>query len=530
MKKRKIINLRKPTTIIVLLLFLFTTGGVVPAQESGPISMDFQEAALKDVLKIFSQQAGLNFVATDNIEERKITLYLDGVTVQDALNSIMQANNLSYDQAPGSSVFIVKESGKSKIEFLTRVYTLSFARVSGEKGAGKDGDNKASDIKSILENLLSAGEDGEKLGNIVVDRRTNSIIVSAIPTDIPIIEETIKKLDAITPQALIEAEIVEIRTGALKKLGLEWGDSQGAFVRFSGPTKITHFPFIRERNPFSKSLLGSVTESTSTTTTNDVTTTATDISQTPTLGTLSLAEFSVVLRALENENMAKYLAKPRIMALNNETAEINITADTTIGVKKTSVTDTGEVIEEAERTETGISLKVTPTINQQGYITMTIEPSVSRAVQSPLFTNFADPTKRSAKTTVMVKNGQTIAIGGLLKTDDEDNDRSVPGLSSIPLLGNLFKSKGKIKINTELIVFITAHSITGMDDIYKMKEGQYAEPSVKRPKQPVKTGPVSREPSLSQNIQAEPIDDTREAEIQKTVMRLRKKRELSGTR
>jgi type II secretory pathway component GspD/PulD (secretin) len=200
------------------------------------------------------------------------------------------------------------------------------------------------------------------------------------------------------------------------------------------------------------------------------------------------------------------------MSLSSETAEIKISSDTAIGVKKTSITDTGEVIEEAERIETGITLKVTPTVNKKGYITMTIEPEVSRAVQSSYFSSFVDPTKRSAKATVMVKDGQTIAIGGLLKTDEEDSGRDVPGISKIPLLGNLFKSKGKTKVQTEIIVFITAHAILDDADAAQMAPA-----------------PKTEEILVNEKVVPDTADQ-REAEIRKTVIKLRKKRELERVR
>jgi type IV pilus secretin PilQ/predicted competence protein len=503
MIKKYSVRVKRPMIFALVFVFFVITAGA-SAQEPKSISMDFQQADLKDVLKVFSQQAGLNFVATENIQEKKITLYLDNVTVRDALDSIMSANNLAYEQAEGSSVFIVKESSMPKVTLITKVYHLDFARLS------EGSENSIGDVESIINQLFSTGPEGEKIGSIVVDKRTNSLIISARPSDFAVIEDTISKLDSATPQALIEAEIVEVHTGALKRLGLEWGTGDGTFVKFTGPTKITHFPFIRQTNPFSKSLLGSP-ESTSTTTTSTATTTSTS-TQDPTLGVLSLQEFSMVIRALESESMARYLAKPRIMSLSNETAEIKISADTTIGIKKTSVTDTGEVIEEAERVETGVTLKVTPTVNKKGYITMTIEPEVSRAVQSALFTNFADPSKRSAKTTVMVKDGQTIAIGGLLKTDEEDTGRDVPGLSKIPLFGNLFRSKSKSVIQTEVIVFITAHAII-------------------EPSDAARTASEIKDSGTAEIKKQEPMPtDKREEEIQKTVMRLRKKRELERNR
>jgi type II secretory pathway component GspD/PulD (secretin) len=330
---------------------------------------------------------------------------------------------------------------------VTRIYTLKFARVAKSGGGKEQAESQIADIKSILENLLSKGADGKPLGSVIIDNRTNSLIITSIPADFVLVEDTINKLDTFTPQALIEAEIVEIKTSALKNLGLEWGGtSTGTFVTFSGPKKQTKFPFIRKNAPFQTELIKGVTE-------------------TDTLGVLNLVDFALVIKALETEGSAKYLAKPRIMALNNETAEIKITADTTVGVQRTSVTDTGEVIETAERVETGVSLKVTPTINNEGYITMTLEPQVSRTEKSAYFTNFVDPAQRSAKTTVMVKDGQTIAIGGLLKSFDEGTDRQTPGVSNIPLLGNLFKSKSKTGEQTEIIIFITAHAVTNIGEV-----------------------------------------------------------------
>jgi type IV pilus assembly protein PilQ len=484
-------------TILLVPLFLFLSVSDIPAQEAKNISMDFQQAALKDVLKVFSQQSGMNFIANENIENKTVTLYMDNVTVSDALDSIMAANNLTYEQAQDSSIFLVKESGKSKVEMKTKVYTLDFARI--EDAQGEDGPTQSTDLKEVIDNLLSKNSEGEVMGSIVSDRRTNSIIITTIPSDFEIIDETIKKLDSVTPQALIEAEIVEIQTGALKALGLEWGGSDGTFVRFTGPKKITHFPFIRSHNPFSKGLLSAGDEDSET-------------SQENVLGELSLQEFALVIKALETQGTARFLAKPRIMTLSNERSEIRITSDSVVGVTRSSVTDTGEIIETAERVETGVVLRVRPTVNSKGYITMTIEPEVSRAVRSTFFPNFADPTTRRAITTVMLKDGQTIAIGGLLKNDEEDDDRNVPGLSKIPLLGNLFRSKGKRTIQTEIIVFITAHAILDAEDMAytaKVLQDYQAEASVADAQKP---------------------EDTRDAEIQKTVMRLKRKRELERSR
>jgi type II secretory pathway component GspD/PulD (secretin) len=219
-----------------------------------------------------------------------------------------------------------------------------------------------------------------------------------------------------------------------------------------------------------------------------------------------------VLKALEKEGMARYLAKPRIMTLNNETAEINISANAAVGVNVESQSDTGSVTESAERVDVGVILKVTPTINKEGYIIMTLEPEVSRAVQSPVENSrgqpFYDATKRAAKTTVMVRDGQTMAIGGLIQSQEDNSTSKTPGLSRIPLLGKLFKGDEKNKDDTEIIIFITAHAIQDIAELAMAKESQINEEA-----KPAAIGT--------------PDADIREEEIKKTVMRLRKKREIS---
>jgi len=478
--------------MLCIVSFVFYADFNYAQEESRRISMDFQEAALKDVLKVFSQQAGLNFVAAQEIEDKKVTLYLDGVTVQDALTSILDANNLTYEQKPDSSVFIVKESTKPKIKMITKVYSLNYAKVEEEGGEEK------SDIKSIIENLLTKNNEGEVLGSIVNDTRTNSLIITSVPEDFALIENTLAKLDAQTPQVMIEAEIVEVKTTAIKKLGLDWGGAAtGEFFTFTGPSRDTRFPFIRESGLLQRSLLKGAT-GTGTELSEGEASTATGTA----FGNLTLTEFRIVLKALEKENKSKYLAKPKIMVVNNETAEIRISANSGVGTVTTEG-ESGTLTTSVERVETGVILKVTPTINKNDYITMTLEPEVSR-VETSNVTGYYDPTKRSAKTTVMMKDGQAIAIGGLLKSEVADNDRAVPGLSKIPLLGNLFKSKDFQDASTEIIIFVTCHIVK--PELEKLEEAA-APPVVK----------VEKEAAIAE----------RDKEIIKAVKRLRKRREIS---
>ncbi|MBN1404943.1 MAG: hypothetical protein JW946_00300 [Candidatus Omnitrophica bacterium] len=501
---------------IFVFLGLFSPDLNYAQEDTRYISMDFQDAPLKDVLKIFSQQAGLNFVAAKDIENKQVTLYLEKISVQDAMDSILGANNLTYEQKPGSSVFIVKESSMAKIKMITKVYSLNYATISktstqsssststpGAYQSSSDSDDSESDIKNIIENLLAKNSSGNIFGSVVVDQRTNSLIITSIPEDFPLIESTLAKLDARTPQVMIEAEIVEVKTTAIKKLGLDWGGtSSGTFFTFTGPSRDTGFPFVRESAPFDRSLLGgSIADSRGRTVAASDTGTK--------FGNLTLGEFQIVLKALEKENKARYLAKPKIMVINNETAEIKIASDTVVGTTSTSQATTGTVTTTAERMETGVILRVTPTINKDNYITMTLEPEVSR-VEAANITGYYDPQRRSAKTTVMMKDTQTIAIGGLLKTETTDNDRAVPGISKIPILGNLFKSKDFQGVETEIIIFVTCHIVNPESENIRKEEIV-----------------LSQEAKAdASETEASAVGTDRDQEIAKTVRRLRKKKEI----
>lgn len=395
--------------------------GALPEKPFPTISMDFQNANLKDVLKIFSQQSGLNFIANEEVKERKITLYLDGVSVQDALDNIIKANNLTYEQAEGSNIFIVKESRKPEIEMETRVFRLNYAPV--ESGG----------ITEAIKEIKTS------YGSFIVDGRTNSLVVTDIPEQFPLIERTIADLDSRPSQVMIEVEMLETSLATVEKLGITWGEEP---ISFGGPARQTDWPLPKHL-------------------------TLPKDTRTITLGELSMEGLTAVLKMIETDTETKYLARPKILALNGETAEINISSNSVVSVRYLIEEETGRTYAEPERLDIGVSLKVTPQINREDYVTMLIEPAVSEAVassfQDELGNVFVDPYKRSAKTSVMVKDGETIVIGGLISRDDTRIKGKVPFFSSLPLLGALFERKDDNLVEKELIIFITPHIVRGSE-------------------------------------------------------------------
>ncbi|MBN2120066.1 MAG: hypothetical protein JW734_03290 [Candidatus Omnitrophica bacterium] len=411
------------------------------------ISMDLENASLIDTLKVLSQQTGLNFVSSEAVRERKLTLYLEQVPLRQALDTIFKANNLTYEFYPESNIFIVKELGKPTLELQTRVYYLKYARVKSSR--------LFKEIKTALEREEGEEDDGEKdetgvleavrkviteYGKVVEDPRTNSLIVTDVASQFPIIESVVKSLDVAVQKVIIEVEVLDVAKDLVDKLGIKF--SEGLYAEFTAGKRDTSF-LMTGNNPsrraegddalFPKSAV--------------------------TLGTLDMSDFQVILQFFSEDTSTKFLARPKILTLSGETAEIKLTVDEAVGVKKTKDADTGEVQYEIERAETGSSLRVTPHANPDtNEITMLVEPKVVKAELSGYtFEDFIikDIQQRGTKSVVMLKEGQTLIIGGLLRRDETVVKTKVPFFGDIPFLGAAFRHNDSDVDERELLVFLT---------------------------------------------------------------------------
>ena len=424
---------------------LLTGSSLLKKKYDKTISMDFKDAALNDVLKIFSQQSGLNFIAATSVADKSVNLYLDNVPVEEALERILSANDLTYEIKPGSNIFVVTTLTRPAVNIITRVYPLRHSSVPSSKIfstlSETSGSSGSSGILDAVKAILTSD------GAVVEDTRTNSLIVSDIPSQFPIIEQTITKLDVRIPQILIEAEMLDINTEVLEDLGAKFGKTP---VSFTGSTKNSYFPFNTDN--IIDDNVGANRQGV--------------ISNEYTLSTLSFAGFSAAVDFLKTKTDTRNLARPRILTLNNETAVIHIKTDEAIGLASTSndqaSSSTTETTSEAERVETGVFLTVTPQANiANGEITMAIEPKVVQARTGGTFgegsnrQTFKDPEERGTRSILRVNNGDTVIIGGLLRTDKVRTGTSVPIISRIPILGMAFRHKHSEEEERELIIFIT---------------------------------------------------------------------------
>lgn len=466
---------------VVLFTFIFIPlNSSITAQMMLPnpdvtISMDLQDASLKDVLKIFSMQSGLNFIASEAVQDRKITLYLDKVPVEQAMIKLFNANGLYYDLEENSNIVIIKDWGKPVVDTITKIFYLKYATVSTSSlkeemsnnlGASST-DDSSSDSSSSSSSTSSEGkwkkEDESGLtavikkllsenGSLIEDYRTNSLIITDIPSRMEVITRTIAALDVQQPQVMLEVEMLDVNKNLVDKLGVQFSQSP-LKIGIIGGSMGLGFPFkswsdtIRSDASFGSIVINS----------SDTTSPAYNV-------------YTATLNFLSTQTDTKYLARPRIMTLNNETAEIKIVTDESIGISTTTEATTGTTGITVERAETGVKLRVTPQINLElGEVTMFIYPEVSEATQgNPISAGvsgtytFRDPEVRSTKSTVRIKDGETVIIGGLIRNDSSEIVTKLPFFGDIPLIGALFRNKDKQRDRErELLVFITPHIIKG---------------------------------------------------------------------
>lgn len=428
------------------------------------ISIDLQDANLKDILKIFSVQSGLNFIASESVQNRLVTLYLDKVPVREAMEKLFKVSNLAYEIEPDSNVVIVKDLGKPKIDTETRVFYLKYATVStsslkeemkykmspesasgttttststssgASSASGKWKTEEDAGITKAVKKMLS------EYGSVIEDFRTNSLTVTDVPSRMPAIAQTIAALDISVPQVMLEVEMLDVSKNTVDKIGFKFGQTP-ITMTLTGAAKQTSWPI-----NYLKRVAGTVTP-----------------------GSLSFATaYTALIDFLRTQTDTKYLARPRLLTLNNETAEIKITTQETVGVNSTvTVATATSTTTEPERAETGVHLRVTPQINTDtGEVTMFIVPIIKDTAASTILIGnsgsnyYKDPEERSTKSTVRVKDGETVIIGGLLRRQNTTTTTKLPILGDIPLLGLLFRHKsvdpGRER---ELLVFITPHII-----------------------------------------------------------------------
>jgi type IV pilus assembly protein PilQ len=396
-----------------------------PTQFTGePISLDLKDADIKDVFRTISQLTGLNIVIDPEVRGT-VTVQLEDVPWDQALDLILKQNSLGY--VLENNIMRIATTAKLQAEEGDRA-RLSEARQAAEPTRTvikKLSYAKASEITPTLQSVMS------KRGSIVIDGRTNTLIIREIPTYLPAVLQLIENLDTATPQVVIESRIVETTKSLGRSLGINWSATGNADNAHGNTTNLI----------FPNSVAGGINVG---------------LGNGPTVASLVLGNIlntfnlNAALTAAENQGLLKIISSPKVTSLTNTPALIQSGVQIPV---QTTVNNTTTVI----YVDATLKLDVTPQITAEGTILLSVnvtkrEPAV--ALNLSLGQN-VPLTIREYRGQVLVKDGGTTVIGGIFQINDQDQNNMIPGLWKIPVLGNLFRNKTRTEKHDELLIFIT---------------------------------------------------------------------------
>lgn len=444
---------------------------------SDTISMSFDGALLKDVLLLFSQQSGLNFIASSDVESRKVTVYFENVSPQDALDSIVSANGLTYSKRPGSDIYMVTPANRATTtELTTKVIKLKYMRLSSSpldvggattiSNLSQSATISSDTTTTTTSTATTSTEKGvdrmvtrllSSQGRLTQDIPTNSLIITDTADSIAAIEKVLAEVDVPPSQVILEVHIMEIEKSLASDIGLEWGGTDGALGTLSGGMRTQQLPFsLFSRQPQQYVSPDDFTDAE-----------AVPMASRMSLGTIDATNFAATLHYIQTDSKTKILARPRVLTQNNEAAEIRLVTNQTIGTITTNETSTSGQTTTAERSDVGVTMRMTPQINDDGSVLLFVEPAVSTAASSAEFTGFSDVTTRSVRTMARIKNNETLVIGGLINGTDRTSHQKMPLLGDIPALGKLFRYDIAAGQDRELVVFVTPHIVYGASSLGK---------------------------------------------------------------
>ena len=482
--------------VAFFVVFLFAASFVFA--EAQTISLDLKGMDVVEVLKTLASKGDMNLVVGSNVRGR-VTMFLNDVDINDAFDIILAANNLAIDKQ-GDIIYVMPE----------RDYELLYGEKYGDKKEAKiiqlkyaqavevqkalnqiktkigkiivdEGSNTivvidsakvteqavllvekidrptetliielnyavVADLKEKIESVLTKG-----VGTVQIDDRTNKIFITDLKENIPKISEMVSAFDSRLQQVLIDARIMEITLNDEFQLGVDWEVVTDVFQDLLKKD-------VGIKSNFGLGAAGAFIPG------GEII-----------IGAFGVGDYAAMVQALKTVGDSNILSSPRITVMNNEEAKILVGKSepyaTNTVTQGTSTTTTGTNL---SFIDIGVKLFVTPTINKNGFVSMKIRPEVS---SSTTYYTYGTPETKvpivqttQAETSVMVKDGSTIIIAGLIKDQRSSNVSKVPLLGDIPYIGEIFKKTTDIVQKTELVIFITPRIISGEVDYIKVPE------------------------------------------------------------
>lgn len=423
------------------------------------ISVDFPNEEIRTILRNVADMFELNLVVPETLQGRT-SIKLRNVTWRQIFREVLEPVGYTYMEDE-NIIRVVSRDQLAQEPTVTEVYILNYAEAS-----------------KILPTVSSMVDTGEPVkGKIQIDQRNNALVITERPSRLEKIKPIIAKLDVATAQVMIESKFIEVTNNDGSDVGLNWSSLKNFSVKQGqieskaqhaeiddGKVKYVegalYQPARLNIKPDSDvlQLQGSSDQ--------DWKNSLQSLFNAPHLvtSTFSISEFGAVLSLYESQNNVRLVSNPTVVTLNNIEASINIGEEYPIPNYTYNQEQGSFEISGFTYKPIGINLKVTPQINNAGFIKMNILPEVSSRAGEVSFggaSGAAIPiiATRKAVTQVSLKNGHTLGIGGLIENQKSKGNSKVPVIGEIPVLGSLFKSKSEAIKTRNLVIFITAKTL-----------------------------------------------------------------------
>ncbi|MFQ5481096.1 MAG: type IV pilus secretin PilQ, partial [Thermodesulfobacteriota bacterium] len=421
-----------------------------PRYTGKKIDLDMMDARITDILRLLAEVSNFNIIASDDVTGT-ISLRLRDVPWDQAFDIILKAKGLDKVKvgnvirvAPATRISQERDAALAAVKASEKLEPLSIEFVAINYG-------KAKELEAHVKNVLS------DRGSVTSETRTNTLIIKDIKKGIAAAEKLVSQLDTAIPQVLIEARIVEASSSFSRDLGVQWGvDYQtGGNVNANifGSDATTGQTPPSGTNPAFE-------------TRNGAQNFAVNLPATGSIGTLGALGFilgkagqnplvlDLRLSAGEQEGQLRTISRPRIVTMDNKEAKIE--DGESVPFETTSASGTSTIFIDAN-----LSLTVTPHITPDGSVLMKIKASKNSI--GTFTTSSGEPSivKKEASTEVLVNDGETTVIGGIISSDSNNTNSGIPYLKDIPLMGKLFRSKSTKESQKELLIFITPSIMRG---------------------------------------------------------------------
>lgn len=400
------------------------------------VSLNFRNTDIDLVLQFLSESTGRVFIKSDAVRGF-ITLNVPGRVPADEaiqiLRSVLELKGFTIVKGPGRVMKVVTHNEAVQSDLDVSYGTEISADIHNDRMITHVIPIKYVDARELRTELAALMSKG---GALIADERTNALIVTDMASNVRRLLKMIASLDVRTPQVLIEALIMEISLTDETKLGFEWSHAYG----FHGDGHDFQAEVGQDFD-----VPAFVTEG---------------LRYSILRGDGALAGLVQLLATDKNVNI---LSTPHVMTVNNQPAVIRVGEEVPI-LTQTRVLEDGDLIRSFDYKSVAVELEVTPRINQDRDVYLKVHPLVKKILGFNSELNAPILATREAQTSVLIRDGETVVIGGLIKDDESQTVSKIPILGDIPIIGLFFRRQSTINEKTELLVFITPRVVTDTRD------------------------------------------------------------------